>query len=52
MKKFIEIYKKYPCFISGMTFGILGFILHNKASFHFAMGLFIGALLYEEKHKE
>ena len=49
MKKFIEIYKKYPCFISGIAFSIIGFIFHNKALFNLAMGLFIGALLYEEK---
>lgn len=48
MKKIIEMYKKYPCFISGIAFSIIGFIFHNKSSFDFAIGLFVGATLYED----
>ena len=51
IKKFKEFYKKYPCFLYGLVFALLGFIFHNKGLLDFALGLFIGAALYESKEK-
>lgn len=49
--KFKEFYKKRPYIFYGLVFALLGFILHDKTMISFAIGIFIGATLYEEKEK-
>jgi len=51
MKEFKEFCKKYPCFAYGLIFVALGFIFHNKSSLDFAIGVFVGAIIYESKEK-